>query len=394
MVNSVRIVFIGNQDNNGYRFCKWARMLGYDTDIYMINGDYLRSMPEYVDRNLLVDGVRRYPKWIKNLENKSKMWLFFGTNVIRRIERENDIAVTFGKRGLFAANHISKIPVIHWSLGEVTDLPFQFLGKGVSFKHRIISLFARVSIMKVRKIICAYRPTIDVLKKHKLENKLLLFGYPEDVEGNRRKIDDDFLNKLNKKYSRFDKVFLWLSRVNFKNPISPEYKGTEKFLKALKNIVLKGRKNIKAVIGEHGYDINDFKKMVVDWEMQDYIDYVPHLPYWKLLTYLSIKNAVVFDTLDSQKGGLPGLARESLSLGSVLVRYLDNDLISECYGKGCPIINAYDERTCYEAMEKVLGMSDDEFEALKKRTFRWAGECLNYDKLIPKFFSLIEKEIA
>ena len=34
-----------------------------------------------------------------------------------------------------------------------------------------------------------------------------------------------------------------------------------------------------------------------DAGLTDTIDFVPHLPYWQVLTYLSLQNAVVFDLL-------------------------------------------------------------------------------------------------
>lgn len=390
----MRIAFVGNQGNNAYRLCKWIREMGYDAHLYMMHGANLRSLPEVIDREIEKKGVNVFPSWVHNYNNIGRLWFLKKSNIATQIEKYFDIVVTSGLEGLLSVNHFHNIPLVHMSIGsEVTELPLLMFNFNTNWKLRITSFFARRALSKVSKISTGFRPTMITIAKLGHIGKMRVWGFAEDVKYNRSRIDKKLLEELNAKYCKYDRVFLWLSRLNYLNKVSATYKGPEKFLKAFKRIVLENKYNVRVIIGEHGHNVNEFRKLVTEEDLDSYIDYVPHMPYWKLLTYLSIKNAVIFDELDKKKGELSGIARESLSVGAIVVKTIDKKLIEMCFGPDCPVFNAFDISTCYDVMVKILNYDNKQFEQVKNRVFDWANKFLHHKQNIPKFIYFLSETI-
>ena len=178
---------------------------------------------------------------------------------------------------------------------------------------------------KVNMIFTGFKPTINTIYSLNLDKKLKMWGFPEDVTQNPNRMDTFLFEKLNTEYGSYHRVFLWLSRINYFDKRSSAYKAPEKFLEAFGTIAQEYNSRIKLIIGEHGADINSFKKRVTEKGLNAFIDFIPHQPYQKLLSYLSLPNAVIFDELDKEKGELSGIAREALSVGAVVVKAIDND---------------------------------------------------------------------
>jgi hypothetical protein len=123
------------------------------------------------------------------------------------------------------------------------------------------------------------------------------------------------------------------------------------------------------------------------------VDYVPHLPYWQLLTYLSLRNGVVFDLLEVEKGTLGGLAREALSVSALLVMAVDRESMDVFYGPGCPIIEAASADACYAAMRCVLAMSPAERDCQRQRCGEWAARCVAPGAFLDPFIRTLSEAI-
>jgi hypothetical protein len=387
----MNIAFIGNQDNNAYRLCRWIREKGISAHLYMMRKQHVRSLPEKIHRELKDSG---YPNWIHTYDNTRQFWFLRYDKNVAQIENNHDIVVTSGSNGLLAARKIRHTPIIHLSLGsEVTEFPFLLFRRGATWRERLSSILFREGLSKADRIITGFRPTIKALMRTKYHHRVRMWGFPEDVVSNSSLVDKRLLKTLNARYCNYDKVFMWLSRINYLDTSSSSYKGPEKFIAALKKIVLMNQYNVRAIIGTHGNDVKEFKTLIADEGLEDYVDYVPHLPYWKLLTYLSINNALIFDGIDKEKGSLSGIAREALSVGAVMVKAIDSDLIQTCFGGNCPVIDAHDVQTCYDAMVKVLNCDNKEFQRLQQEYVKWANEYLHYEEKIPKFLEILRETI-
>lgn len=383
----MKITFIGNQGNNSYRLCKWLREAGVDVRLYIMEEEGKRSGPELIDRELEVNG---YPSWICLFNNKHPLWFIVNRKMANSIKKSSDIIVTAGFNGLLSINLFNDIPIVHWSHGsEVTDWPLLLYKLKAGVRSRIASFFARNALSKASLIITQFLPTMRTLEKLRLDHKMKIWGFPEDVRKNQLRRDETLLKELDNKYHKYEKVFLWLSRINYIDRKSSNYKGPERFLEAFRKIVIDNQYNVKAIIGDHGLDIVEFKKLISKEGLETFVEYVPHLPYWKLLTYLSIKNAVIFDEIDKVKGEMSGLARDALSVGAIVVKAIDEQLIELCFGPECPIINADDIHSCYAAMKQILGYNEDQFVKLKNKSWEWANEYLHYEENVLKFVNIM-----
>ena len=390
----MRIAFVGNQDNNAYRLCKWARAHGADAHLYLMAQEKgARSRPELVDRELEA-GRQGYPPWIHTYDDRGPVSFLLPGRLARQMARQYDVVVTSGATGLLAANHFRKLPVVHYSLGsEVSVFPRLLFSLTASPAWRGVSLLTRRALRRVRKVITNYRGEAAVLRRLGHRDKIVILGFPEDTRGNRARVAPELLAELNARYSRYDRVFLWLSRLNFLNASLPECKRADVFLEAFERVVRDGRHNVRAVIGAHGADVGAFQALAAEKRLDGHIDYVPHLPFTQLLAYLSIANGILFDVPDRTKGALGGATREALSVGAVVIRGIDEELMHLCYGGRCPIAGIDDVETCYRAMVNVLSLNAEEFERLRKAHAEWAERYLHYDHNVPRFLDLLREVV-
>jgi len=374
----MKVAFVGNQDNNAYRCCVWLRDSGVEAHLYMIRQESgPRSRPEAVDVQL--EG--HYPDWIRDYDDTSRLSFLRPGAAAGTIQREFDVVVTSGATGLLAANHFRRLPIVHLTLGsEVNDFPLRlFKLRAGGLQWRVAAWLMRRALRHVNRIVThGFWPELQALKTLGLLNKTVIWGIPEDTRNNRSRVNAELLKQLNDKYSRYDRVFVWLSRLIFRDPASPEYKAVEKYLDALERLALTDKANVRAIFGDHGRDAEAFRKLVTEKGLD--------------VTYCSIENAVVVDVPDMEHGHIfGGLAREALSVGAILIHAWDENLINLCYGEGCPVLRAVDSESCYRAMRRVAGLSGEEFAGLKQQSGRWAQEHLNYEQRIGEFIKLLRQ---
>ena len=386
---SMRIAFVGNQDNNAYRLCKWIRQRDIDAHLYMFPRENpTRSLPQQVDPDL-ADG---YPPWIRQYDDNTGLWPLRRGPIARRIDEDYRLVVTSGATGLLAAGHFKQTPVAHMALGsEVSQFPLWLWRLRTPLKWRAASLIMRRSLKRVSKIITlGFRPELIALDKLGHSDKTVVWGWPEDPQGNRRRVDGEMLAGLTDIYSQYDRVFLWTARLNFMDPSAVDYKGAERFLDALEMLAAGGECNFKAIVGQHGYDVDEFKIRVARKGLADRIDFIEHIPFHQMLTYMSVPNGVVVSVLDTERGHIfGGIVREALSLGTPVISAADSDTVVRCYGADCPIVRACDAPSCHEAMVRIAQMSGDQFDDLRLRTATWADEHLHFDKQLDELLETL-----
>jgi len=391
----MRVALVGNDGNNNYRLCKWMREAGTDAHLYLLRQETgPRSLPEQVDVALASDR-QGYPSWIHLYDDRlGRPSLILPSRTARRIERDFDAVVTSGPAALIAVNQFRAAPIVHLTSGsEVNVYPLLLFKPRVGPLMRAASFMMRRALRRVHKATAAFRPVVDALTALGLQDKIAVWPFPEDVEGNVHRVDADLKRRLDAQYAGYDRVFLWLSRLEFREPDSPHYKGPERFLAALKRVIVQDGANVRAVIGNHGTDAEPFLRRIEDEGLADHVDLVPHLPYWKLLTYLSMDRAAAFDELAAKRDELSGMSREALSVGCVLVRNIDREHVAACYGGDCPVLSARDTEMCYDAMTCLLAMGDEELAALQHRHRAWARQYLHYTHLVPTFMELLREAV-
>lgn len=393
----MRVAFVGNQDNNAYRICTWLRDVGVDAELYMMRQESgPRSRPEFVDPTLDPVG-KGYPEWIREYDDVGVLSFLRRGVLVGKIEREYDVVVTSGARALLIAPHFRRVPVVHVGLGsEVNDFPMRLFSLRNGLQWPAMAWLSRRGLRHVSRIISGgFWPEMRVFGKLGLLDKVGLWGFAEDVTRNRSRVDQARLGELNDKYASYDSVFIWMTRLNFVVKSSSEYKAAEWFLDAFERLALGDGRKVKAMIGAHGTDVDVFKELVTAKGLDEYVDYVPHVPFWELLTIMSLANGVVVDSPDVETaqalGG--GITREAMSVGTPMILGWDKETVDLCYGLGCPALAANGAEECYAAMARVTAMSTDEFGALKADTERWAAEYLHYERRMGRFVEILREAV-
>ncbi len=384
--SGLKIVVVGNQAGYGYRLCTWLHSVNESADLiqFKLKDIDQRAAIESVDRDF---ASKPQPAWLHE----------YGRYDHRLHDlSQYDVAITIGTTGLKAAKQIGGIPIAHMAQGsDVFDYPFRYVPPQnrivaewdrVKFRYlkdeqsraaRITALEVRGGLANCDIVVADFRVVVRSLKQLGLVSKLRVWGAPEDVEGNQLRVDREMLADLTAKYQSYDRVLLWLSRLNMVDRNNPHYKGVEMFLDAFARLV-QGGANVRAVIGEHGQDVSEFRRKVELLGLSERIDFVSHLPLWQLLTYMSMDRAIVVDTLSPAVDTFGGLTREALSIGSVMVRNVDQDLISLCYGAPAPLHLADSADTCFAQLQHLTQLSLDDFQRLRSEVLAWARTRLDY----------------
>lgn len=372
----LKIAFLGNQDNNAYKMCTWLRKAGYDAHLYIFDGNLKnkRSSPQLVDKDR---DLERTP-WIHFYDKYRKFYFLRKTELSREIERTYDVVVTSGGAVLSGLQY-QDIPVVHMTLGsEVLLWPHQIFGKGFPLIERCYFYFTRKALAHSWRITNGTAAGMHSLNRLGLQKHNFFWGFPEDLDKNRVIVDRDLLASLNEKYGKYDRVFLWVSRLCM-DPEIPFYKGADIFIRAFARALI-SHPNARAVIGMHGADVEKSKAFVEELGIADKVDWVPHLPFWELMTYLSLDNGVLVDKIAPEgTTRFGGSSREAVALGMPLVRSSDRSFISRKYGPDCPVILVNDENDVCEAMGSLCNMTDDEFKDLKAEFHDWAQAHLHYE---------------
>lgn len=388
----MNICIFGNQDNSGYRFAKWLREDGHNVELYMMRyWESPRSLPETIDRQLEKEG---YPAWIRRYDNTIVHAAFVASSEIARIEANFDIVVVIGTMGMMHAHHFKNIPIVSISTGPANQGVIK-MWDHISLKHRLfwttVRFFVRKSVRQCQKIFVHYDPEIYSLAKLRQQGKILLYGMPEDLDGNVERVDQALLAEMNRNYAHFDKVFLWLGRIAFSDKINPMYKGTDKFIEAAHEVV-QGGANIRLVIGRHGEDYEKLREMIEDRRLAPHVEWVDHMPYWKLLTYLSLANSAVVDELTELHCVSSGMFRETLSVGGVLIRSFSPVLTRAGHGSDdCPVLHAETASEVCARMKEVLAWSANEDTAWRSRVRDWSARFLSRRNQIGRLVNHLEE---
>lgn len=370
-----RVAFVGNQDNNAYRLCRWLRELGFDSHLF-IHPDNLtqpRSHPALVSPELDIDTC----PWT-HLYGDCESWYpyFKKTATSRRIEQDFEVVVTSGSSIMFGLQ-FDRIPVFHIALGgDVRDIPRNGWLDALPLDEKIRSFIFRKALKHCSRVFSGMSAgTAKTMSDLRMQGRVIFVGFPEDQRHNLQLRDQPLLDRLNESYAKYDRVFLWLSRLNYQTPNS-QYKGADHFLRAYAQVAPKH--DVRAVVALHGNDRDDFVAMASELGVTDRIDFVEHLPFRQLLTYLSISNAVVFDSLQPGSNAIGGLTREALSVGACVVRRTNMETVNALYGSPVPLRLAHDAEDIRSAMMEYLNMSPEAFADQRQSVLDWAAEHLDY----------------
>lgn len=394
----LRIAVIGNSGAYGYRLATWLRRVGYNASLITICGKdrHERDRIENIDRDLPA-----MPTWVAEFDR-------FDTR-FRVLHRDYDVGLTVGPSGLKAVTEIPSLPIVHFVMGsEIHGLATQYrrpttsLGRWLQGgfyrffrppderRKRGVALHFQRAFDRVGVVLAVHRAMVSAAHDLGLGKKLQSWAFPEDVDGNARRVDQRLRATLHRKYAGNRRVLLWFNRVNLRDPVLPKYKGAELFLEILRQLVDERKHDVRAIVGTHGDDVELFKQRAHDLGVAGSIDYVGHLPFYELLTYLSLDNAIVCGPLNSF-GVFEGIVRESTSLGAVSVGVFEESLIERHYGPHCPLALVADAPGYFRVLNDLINLDTAEFRLRQSEILQWAREYLDYSVLIPRLAEILNE---
>jgi glycosyltransferase involved in cell wall biosynthesis len=376
----LRVAFLGNQDNFAYRFCKWLRTFDLDCHLFL-HPDNLgkgRADPSLVDAGATPGSL----SWLHVMEDLTGWYPYLRkTAFSERIAREFDAVITSGAAIMFGFPY-DGMPVFHFALGgDVRDVPRIGWCGSRSMDEKVAAWIYRMALGRCSRIFSGISGgTARTMNLLQVTGRTMYLGFPEDMKRNIDIRDADLLADLNRKYARYDKVFLWFSRLNYLDDNNRLYKGADLFLKAFAEVARES--NVRAVVARHGQDADAWLTMAGKLGVMDRIDLVDHLPFSVLICYLSLDNGVVFDSFNPGSRAIGGVSREALSVGACLVRNTSRETIDALYGSQVPFDIVDSAEQCQEVMRRFVDMDAVAFAKRREAILQWAREHLHYEKAL------------
>lgn len=390
----MRIALFGSQDNVAYEFCAWLRALGHDAEAFSFDHDLPRSQPELIDR-AVTPGC--YPPWFHVVRAPLTPHVPMpGGRFYRMVEQRFDVLVVSGTRGLLASRPVGLPKVLFTLGGEVAEAPFAFAAR---WRGPFTALFrvlrapvARAAIRRIDRIIENYDVNLEALDRLGLSARRVMLGWPEDVERNRSLVDPALDISLRARYRPCRRLFAWFTRLNFKVASDPAYKGCERWLAALEAVrpeITTGQ--VRLVIGTHGDDVAAFRALITQRGLAPFVDWVPHLPYPQLLTWLAQPNLVLFGKFGERLGMPASIDRDAWTMGTVLVSTVDRDYAERIYAARPPVLSATSVAEIAAACRDVVAMPDAAFSTMQQESLRFAQQALDYRAILPRLVSLLQQ---
>jgi hypothetical protein len=387
----LRILFFGNQDNLGYELCRWCWEHGVEGEVYSFDHDLPRSQPELVEPAV----ADAYPAWFHVHRSPVSHVPLIGWTLRWQLQTEFDVLVISGTRGLLASRSM-RMPKLMYAIGgDVAEAPFPFTARWqgpIAGIFRIMRFpFARSALRRIDAIIENYEVNLSALRRLGLIERRICLGIPEDAANNLALVDRALSGALAERYGGYRRVFLWLTRINFLEPQDAAYKGADRFVDALdavcEDIVAE---NIRLVVGAHGHDVEAFRRLLADKDLTKHVDWVPHLSYSHMLTYMAMPNAVIFGKFGEFLGMPAAIDRDCFTLGAALISTIDKDCATAIYGAPPPVLHAVTSSEIGLRMRQVVDMTDDELRALQKKIRDYGAAYIDHHAIIPKFLEILE----
>jgi glycosyltransferase involved in cell wall biosynthesis len=378
----MKVLFIGNLGNTGYRFVKWLRERGEQAVLALPeNIKHERSLPEWEDPFL----KRNYPEWIITYKEK-KVPFLFPNKTLRRLSQNFDLILTTGKY-IVPVMRLNK-PIVFLPVGgDLTRIPFE----NDTLMQIVHASLYRKRIKRVTRIITDQEDCFWAARLLGQGDKIIRFPFLLDVETIKQNVNRGFLNELKERYRSYDWIFFNPTRKNM-DPGMMDYKGSEKLLEAFHEFISNNPEaNVRMISGLHGKDAHLFKNQVGQLGMEKHIDFIEHLNLPELHSYMALDNVVVFDQFTNNLNALGGIQREALSFGKLVVSSTDvatNEFV-KAYGESCPLLSAFTKEQILARMLEIYSMSQEVYKDRSKDIQKWTESYLHWENRIDEFIDIL-----
>jgi glycosyltransferase involved in cell wall biosynthesis len=384
----MRILFVGNQGNTGYRFVKWLRSEGVDARlIFPANYRHQRSLPEWENPVLKGD----YPEWIMTYQESRYPYLIPNRR-LKKEARQYDLVLTTGFHTLPALS--LKKPVVLLPVGrELSQMPF-WSDRLVQELH---SYIYRRRAHRISLILTDQEDCLWAGRLLGLADRVIRYPFLIDQQAIENNVNKALEGKLQERYGHYEAIFLHPTRKNMDSR-RVDYKGGEKLLKAYRRFLDRnGTSKVLMVSGLHGLETDRFRAMAMDLQLEDHIQWVGHLSLPDLHAWFSLRNVAVFDQFGPNLNALSGIQREAMAFGRPVVSSTDTGSreFQQAYGPDCPMIPAFGEQEILEAMHRITNISGSPAEDDSSIRREWIRKYVDYrsriDELVQMLSSICSK---
>jgi glycosyltransferase involved in cell wall biosynthesis len=379
----MRVLFVGNPGNTGYRFVRWLRESGVDAVLaipWKNKGE--RNLPEWENGQ----SQDAYPEWMVKFRDSLLKYICPG-NQLKRLAKKYDLILTAGE-------HIIPVLTLNQPVGilpvggDMTRLPFG----SKTFKQEIHSWFFRKRISKVKCIITEQEDIIWAARLLGQGNKIRRFPFLVDLYQLRDNVNHRLANELKKKYKDWDGLIFHPTRKNL-DPNRIDYKGNEKLLHAYKRFIqFHPHKKILLISGLHGRHTSQYGEMVNEFGLEKHVEFIDHLSLPDLHAYMCLDHLAVFDQFTQNLNTLGGIQREALAFGKPVVSStnVSTKEFSQAYGTGCPLFPAFNEEEIYQSMVELFTGSSEDWQNIGHVSVKWAENFLHWKSRMDEFINILE----
>ena len=383
----MKVLFVGNLGNTGYRFVRWFLEYGVDATLLLPeNFNHPRSHPQWEEPSL--EG--HYPGWIKPFREYRFPYLFVNRK-IRKMARRYDVILTAGFHVLPVLS-LDK-PVIFLPVGrDLTQMPFW----SDTWINEMHSYLYRKRIHRVKRILTDQEDCVWAGRLLGAGERIHRFPFLVDVRQIEQNINIRLKEDLEKEYGHYDCLFFNPTRKNM-DARRMDYKGVDKLLVGYRRFLDRHKDlNVLMVSGLHGLHVDAFKEKVQELDLEDHMVYTGHLTLPDLHAWLSLEHVAVFDQFTQNLNALSGIQREAMALGRPVVTSTDvnTPAFKQAYGPDCPLIPAFDAHDICRAMEQLTrGPSRDSlWNATSIR--KWTLKHVHYESRIQELINLLEQTLS
>ena len=407
----MRLLCLGNADNIGIRLYTWMKKRKLDVTLYRVcaDEDQLRGNPYFY---LSKSEINEDPKILSINQPMTKIRFIslMGGKEIKKINQNFDVVVITGGLHALLYSRKIKLPKIFIQVGyEIHHHAARCRGFP-KIKHLFYSLrdtlreyfycnLTRSSLRRATKIMDWFPPTVAVYKSLGFNKKIIYMAFGEDVKKNRETVKQSLLSKLNSETKKAKKVFLWFSRLNYSDPRAASYKGPELFVASLEQYIKQMKSgHLIVYMGKHGIEVDKFLKHISNSPVFKLIRWIDHLSYPELLTYLSIKNAVLFTEFGEVNSGISGIGRDGYSVGVPMINSNTNEMTIKQYTVPGERYFASNINQISKVMNLFLEMNSKEYEMCRKKTLEYGNKYIDksffLNRLMFEFKKILPRESA
>jgi hypothetical protein len=398
----VKILCLGNADNVGIRLYSWMKEAGHDLELYRLAVDeepkrgnpYLYLPKEKIDEDpnihLIKDSLLRI-LWVS----------VFGSKRVDYINKNFDfVIITSGYHALSLSGKIH-LPKVLLPIGqEIHFAAFRGISKLANIfthprhliRNYLYRWLSRKALSAVDTIFEPVSQNTRIIKSLGLEKKIAYIALGEDVQKNRELVNQEKLSELNRETQCAKRVFLWFTRLTTGVPNRIGLQGSDLFFESLENFkeeLKTGELIVYMTRHGHGTHLKDFFHMASMSEVYPYIRWTDHLSHPDLMTYLSIKNAVLFAHLKHDTG-ISGIGRDGYAIGVPLVSSSTDKNMMDQYMVPGPRIYAKEPAEIISAMTAFLNMGEEEFKNIRRETAVYGKKYIDKSFFLKRLYKEIE----